>query len=290
MKICPACSGAVASPDWTCSSCGHRPPSLAAGLLLLAPDLAQSDRAFPSSDFIRLAELEDGNYWFRSRSKLIVWALRKHFPGFASFLEVGCGTGCVLAAVEAAFPAAACSGSELHVAGLEHAARRLRSSALWQMDARRIPFRSEFDIIGSFDVLEHIEADREVLDQCFLALRSGGGVVLTVPQHRFLWSARDEYARHVRRYTRSEILEKLRSAGFRPMLVTSFVSLLFPLMLLARAKSRRLTPAFDPEAEIRIGKLANWLLEAILNFERWLIALGVRFPFGGSLLVVAIRP
>jgi len=290
MKICPACSGSAVSPDWTCSGCGHRPPSLATGLPLLAPELAQSERAFPSSDFARLAELEDGNYWFRSRSKLIVWVLRRHFPGFASFLEVGCGTGCVLAAVEAAFPSAACSGSEAHVAGLAHAAKRLRRSALLQMDARRIPFRAEFDIIGSFDVLEHIEADREVLDQCFLALRSGGGVVLTVPQHRFLWSARDEYARHVRRYTRGEILEKLHSAGFRPVRVTSFVSLLFPLMLISRASSRRPAPGFDPEAEIRVGRLANWLLEAVLSFERWLIALGIRFPFGGSLLVVATRP
>jgi SAM-dependent methyltransferase len=283
MRICPACSAAVAGLDWACPACGHR-PATAAGLPLLAPELARSDLAFPSSDFDRLAQLEDGNYWFRSRNKLIVWALRKLFPGFGSFLEVGCGTGCVLAAVEAAFPGVACSGSELHVAGLAHAAKRLRRSRLLQMDARRIPFRAEFDVIGSFDVLEHIEGDREVLAQCFLALRSGGGLVLTVPQHRFLWSARDEYARHVRRYARSEIIEKLRSAGFRPVLLTSFVSLLFPLLVLARASR------FDPQAELNVGRLPNMLLEAVLSFERWLIASGVRFPFGGSLLVVAEKP
>ena len=27
------------------------------------------------------------------------------------------------------------------------------------MDATRIPFRDEFDVIGAFDVLEHIEED-----------------------------------------------------------------------------------------------------------------------------------
>ncbi len=287
MRICPACLSPVESVDWACDRCGHRPRSQG-DLLILAPHLLGSASTFPRESFARLAALEDRNYWFRSRNRLIVWALRRYFPSLRSFLEVGCGTGCVLGAVEAAFPAAAALGSEAQVAGLECAARRLQRSRLLQMDAANIPFRDEFDVVGCFDVLEHIEDDRRVLEQCFLAAR--GGIILTVPQHPFLWSAADEYAKHVRRYTRSEIVGKVVAAGFSPLIVTSFVSLLFPFLAAARRRNRRVDAGYDPGAELEVGRVPNLLLEGALDFERQLIKLGIRFPFGGSLLLVAKKP
>jgi len=286
MRLCPACSRPVRAPDWTCPGCGNHPRA-AGDVLLLAPHLLASGTAFPAEGFARLAAREDANYWFRTRNRLIVWALRRHFPGIRDYLEVGCGTGYVLGAVEAAFPAAATVGSEAHMAGLECAARRVRRSRLLQMDAARIPFRDEFDAIGCFDVLEHIEEDRGVLAQCFFALRRGGGIVLTVPQHPFLWSAADEYAKHARRYTREDLLSKLRATGFRPLLVTSFVALLFPLLLAVRRRRRHLDASYDPDTEFAVGRGVNALLEGVLDLERQLIRLGLRFPFGGSLLVVA---
>jgi len=288
MKVCPACLRPVTA-SWACEGCGYRPRSEGT-LLILAPHLLGSAGVFPSESFARLAALEDRNYWFRARNRLIVWALRRYFSRLRSFLEVGCGTACVLAAVEAAFPAAAALGSEAQVAGLECAARRLRRSSLLQMDAANIPFRDEFDVVGCFDVLEHIEDDRRVLEQCFLAARGGGGIILTVPQHPFLWSAADEYAGHVRRYTRGEIVGKVAAAGFSPLMVTSFVALLFPVLAAVRRTHRRVEAGYDPGAELEVGRLPNLLLERALDFERLLIRLGVRFPFGGSLLVVAEKP
>ena len=287
MKICPACLGPLDSADWGCASCGHR-PRREGNLAILAPHLLGSAAGFPPESFARLAALEDRNYWFRARNRLIVWALRRHFADLRSFLEVGCGTGCVLGALESAFPRATVLGSEAHVEGLEYAARRLRRSGLLQMDAANIPFRDEFDVIGCFDVLEHIEDDRRVLEQCFLAAQRG--IILTVPQHPFLWSAADEHAKHVRRYTRREIVGKVAAAGFEPLLVTSFVALLFPVLAAARMSHRRIDASYDPDAELAVGPVANLLLERTLDFERQLIRLGVRFPFGGSLLVVAKKP
>lgn len=42
----------------------------------------------------------------------------------------------------------------------ELAAQRVPDAFLFQMDACHIPFREEFDLIGAFDVLEHIEIDQ----------------------------------------------------------------------------------------------------------------------------------
>jgi len=76
------------------------------------------------------------------------------------------------------------------------------------MDVRRIPFREEFDVIGAFDVLEHVKEDEEVLLQMYQATRKRGGILVTVPHHPFLWSPVDDYARHVRRYKTLELKDK----------------------------------------------------------------------------------
>ena len=44
-----------------------------------------------------------------------------------------------------------------------------RVAEFMQMDAREIPFVDEFDAIGAFDVLEHIDEDETVLEQMFRA-------------------------------------------------------------------------------------------------------------------------
>jgi len=203
-----------------------------------------------------------------------------------SFMEVGCGTGFVLSAVRHAFPQVQATGSELFIEGLSHAAERLPDVNFIQMDARAIPYCARFDAIGAFDVIEHIEEDESVLREMHRALQPGGVLLVTVPQHRWLWSAQDEYAHHVRRYTRSELLEKVERAGFLPLWHTSFVSILLPLMLLSRMRGGK-GDAADPFREFRIPAWLNSALYAVMRVEIALINAGVRMPVGGSLLLVA---
>jgi SAM-dependent methyltransferase len=233
--------------------------------------------------------LEARNFWFRARNRLIVWALQRYAPAFTNFLEVGCGTGYVLQGIAEAFPAARIGGSEAQTEGLQFAAARVPRAEFLQMDARRMPFESEFDAIGAFDVIEHIAEDEAVLAQMHRALRPGGNLMLTVPQHPFLWSEYDVRAHHVRRYTGGEMRQKLVRAGFETVKMTSFVSVLLPLMLLSRLIRRTESPDFDPLAELRVGRLTNTLLELALDAERAVIRTGLPLPFGGSLLVVARR-
>jgi SAM-dependent methyltransferase len=145
-----------------------------------------------------------------------------------------------------------------------------------------------YDCIGSFDVIEHIESDELVLSNFHKALRSGGLLALTVPQHTWLWSAADAYAHHVRRYKRSDLLRKVRSAGFRIEYSTSFVSLLLPVMALQRVSSRK--KQYDPDSEFKISPLLNFLLYQVMQIELVLLRLGLRFPAGGSLLLLARKP
>lgn len=249
--------------------------------------LALGNDGFKTEYFAELAALEEKNFWFRARNRLILWALDAFFSGAHDFMEVGCGTGYVLSGIRRAHPEMKLWGSEIFAAGLGFAALRAKDAELIQMDARRMPFRDEFEVIGAFDVLEHIEEDELVLGQMFHSLKPGGGIILTVPQHPFMWSRQDAAACHVRRYTRRELAGKLKNAGFSVEMATSFVCLLFPLMMLSRIAKRE---ASDPMSELRLGKFANTLFESVMKLERKLIEMEIQLPFGGSLLMVGRRP
>jgi SAM-dependent methyltransferase len=243
---------------------------------------------FDIRSFELLPQVEERSFWFRARNRLIVWALRRYFPYAQSFLEIGCGTGFVLRGLKDAFPALELTGAELFEQGLEVARRRLPEIRFMRLDARQMPFDAEFDVVGSFDVLEHLNEDERALASMFDAVKPGGGILITVPQHPRLWSAADEFGRHVRRYGRRELVEKVKGAGFRIERVTSFVTLLLPLMAVSRVRQRRLQ-TFDPLSEYRHSRAVDISLERLMNFERGMIRAGLSLPVGGSLLVVGRR-
>ena len=287
MKQFTECRSLNDSADFGCSSCGHK-PQVIEGFLAFAPELAHEGGRYDADLFASRAPLEDVNFWFRARNEMILGALRAHRPQLTSFLEIGCGSAYVLSGVDREHPQAALYGSEIFVSGLPFAAERVPRAELMQMDARTIPFADEFDVIGAFDVLEHIEEDEEVLREMHSALKDDGLVVISVPQHRWLWSPADEHVMHVRRYTAKELRTKLAAAGFEMVRSTSFVSLLLPLMLLSRWRMKRKKGEVDPtDDEMRLPRALNAVLYGILRFEVWLIARGVNFPIGGSRFVVA---
>lgn len=284
MRRCLCCSNTFLSPSWTCPNCGYE-PSTKSGFPCFAPEFT-SDEGFKDAYFHELVNLEDRNFWFRARNKLILWALGRYFPCVESLLEIGCGTGFVLSAIAATKPRIRLSGSEISSAGLVYADSRLPETDFFQMDARAIPFEKEFDVIGAFDVLEHIDEDHMVLNQMYQAIRPGGGVIVTVPQHDFLWSSVDEHACHVRRYDARELVGKVVSAGFKVERMTSFVSLLLPLMMASRLTQPSASKKYDPLAELRIGGLTNAVLEKVMEVEILAIRAGLNFPVGGSILLV----
>ncbi len=286
MKVCLECNAKFQSEGWECPAC-HKRPKIIGGYLAFSPEITKHINGFKDDIFKQLADIEDKNYWFRARSRLIIWSLRKYFSNTQNFFELGCGNGFVLSCIERAFPKLKLYGGEAFITGLDFASKRLSRTELLQMDARKIPFDDEFEVMGAFDVLEHIEDDELMLKQMNQAVRQNGGIILTVPQHPFLWSQTDEYAHHFRRYSAKVLSTKVENAGFKVLKMTSFVSLLFPLMIISRYKKRQLSPTSNPMPELKVSNFMNTMAERILDVERWMIRLGLIFPMGGSLLLVA---
>jgi SAM-dependent methyltransferase len=288
VKVCISCACSFNAFDWRCPSCEFTPP-INKGFPSLAPaERSCADTGFDSEEFRRLAAVEAESFWFQARNKLIIWALQKYFPNAQSLLEIGCGTGFVLSGIKKAYPKLSLYGSELSADGLGLAAQRLPGVPLMQMNALSMPFFNEFDVVGSFDVLEHIESDIDVLKQIYKSVSPGGGVLLTVPQHGFLWSHSDKLAGHFRRYSRPEMRRKLELAGFQVEFATSFVSVLLPILFLQRAIAPVQSNEKAAEA-LKPNKFVNNALGFTLDMERSTIKAGLSWPAGGSLLVVARR-
>lgn len=287
MKVCLACNATYPSETSCCVRCGWS-PAVEGRFATYAPALAEAGNGFKAVFFSELAHLEAKHFWFRARNNLIIWALGKYCAEFRSFLEIGCGTGFVLSGVADAYPKAKLQGSEIFTAGLVFASEREPAIDFMQMDARNIPFVEEFDVIGAFDVLEHITEDGQVLAQMHNALKPNGVAILTVPQHAWLWSPVDDHACHVRRYSSKDIHSKVGAAGFEILRSTSFVSSLLPAMFVSRMLQKRGSrEGKDATAELKISPWLNYVFETALRAEIQLIRGGVSLPIGGSRLIVA---
>jgi len=243
---------------------------------------------FPNSSFEYLATVESMHWWFEARNQVIIWILRSRASDIKNFLEVGCGTGFVIIGIAKAFPALELEASEYFEEGLVFARQRLRQCRFRQLDATAMEDGNAYDCIGSFDVIEHIDADERVLSNFNRALCTGGFLVLTVTQHPWLWSAADNYAHNVRHYTAQELRRMVLYAGFSIEYCTSFVTLLLPLMALQRLSTRNQN--YSPDDEFKISPLLNAALYLVMLLELALLRLGLRFPAGGSLLLLARKP
>jgi SAM-dependent methyltransferase len=288
VKVCSACGSPRCSDRWHCEDCGGR-PTIVDNFTAFAPELAAQAPGFREDYFAQLAAVESRSFWFRARNDIIRWAITTYFARADRYLEIGCGTGFVLRTIRATNPTAELTGSEIFVSGLGFAAKRVPSAQFYQMDARNIPFRNHFDVIGAFVVLEHISEDELVLQEVRKALAPGGGFVATVPQHPALWGSQDEQAHHVRRYTALELGRKVQAAGFDVVRLTSFVSLLLPLMVASRLRTHesQATAGFEVIDHLRLPRILNSALYRVMRVEAALIRFGVSFPAGGSLLMVA---
>jgi len=286
MRICPACSASYPGEVRVCPTCGASFSSAGPYVDLTVDSISREGPRFAGKAAHMLVAVEESHFWFGQRALLVANTVATCFPEARTLLDVGCGGGCVLAAISRRFPQLTVAGGDIDVDALLRARDRLPDARLYRMTAERIPFESEFDVVCCLDVLEHVEDDVSALREMYRAVRPRGGLIVAVPQYPWLWSAHDERSEHVRRYTRTELQHKIEAVGWRTLYTTSFVTILFPLMVASRILMRR---SMDPGTlrELNPPRGMNAPLQAIMHVERLAIEAGLRMPFGGSRLLVA---
>ncbi|MEO6365897.1 MAG: class I SAM-dependent methyltransferase [Luteimonas sp.] len=270
------------------------------GVKCYSPNQAESYTDYPDDGFDVTDKMEEDSFWVRSRNRLLTSIIFRHAGEFKAprFLEVGCGTGEFIREL-VADRRLAITGSEIYLKGLLYAKKKLPSVDFIQYDAAHGLLPDTFDMIAAFDVIEHIDDDVAAITNISRMLAPGGYFIVTVPQHMFLWSRLDEIVMHKRRYSRRELVGKLRAQGFEITTVTSFLFALFPLMMVARLRDRPTGDAVpadgaavdsDLESRVSFPTALNWIFDKIMRVDEALIRWGVSLPVGGSLLVVARKP
>jgi len=82
-------------------------------------------------------------------------------------------------------------------------------------DITALPFPDDtFDLICAFDIVEHVEDDRQVFGELARVARPDAAVVLSVPLHSAHWNAFDDLVGHVRRYDLEPLLAMLDAHAF----------------------------------------------------------------------------
>jgi SAM-dependent methyltransferase len=241
-----------------------------------------------------LSGVEDEHFWFRVRNQIIAAAatrLVNELGETPRLLEVGCGNGNVLRVLKELWPRSQAVGLDLFGEGLQLARRRCDCEIV-QGDIRHASFpAASFNLIGVFDVLEHLPDEEDVLDILYALLAPGGVLLLTVPSCRSLWSYFDEVAGHCRRYGATQLADRLYGAGFEVDCLTHFMATIFPLLWVQRRFGSPVASGAEQSrraiAEMKLPRTANEIMRRVLQWERWWIARGGRLPIGTSLLAMA---
>ena len=242
---------------------------------------------FDPSRYEILSTAEQRHFWFASRNRLVVGLLNKFFPDAQTALEFGCGNGFVTKAIATSRTWRTIVGADLFKECEPNFRNRVPQASFRQIDdPADLPSLGTFDVIGAFDVLEHIKADEDAIASIRSSLTPGGGTMISVPQHPRLWSREDEVGKHVRRYRLGELERKLRRLGFDVVFSSSYMCLLLPLMIATRVASSFRTGDGSFERDAPIPPL-NSLLKGIADAEISATLAGFRWPVGGSRFVVA---
>lgn len=235
--------------------------------------------------YLEMAETESKHWWFSGRRSILSAMIEKlDLPQNSKILEVGCGTGGNLQML-AKF-------GEVSALEMDETARAIASKKTNnRYDIRdgycpdKIPFTEQnFDLICMFDVLEHIEQDTETLLAIKKLLKNNGRILITVPAYQWLYGAHDEFLHHKRRYTATQLRKKIAAAGLRPMKISYFNTILFPLAAIVRLKDKVHGNASASGTSLPPA-LINNIFQKIFGFERFLLD-RTDLPFGVSLLCI----
>ncbi len=72
-----------------------------------------------------------------------------------------------------------------------------------------------FDTVICLNVLEHVQDDLRALSYMHSVLAPAGRLVLLVPAFQFLYGSVDRAIEHHRRYTKKDLIPKMRQTGFK---------------------------------------------------------------------------
>jgi len=242
-------------------------------------------KTYHSSLYPLIDDMEKSHFWFFARNRLIKKLIARHIPHprHKKFLDVGCGTGALLASHESlGFQT---TGMDINKRALV-LARDKSHARLIRSSLQTYKGRAIYDAIGLFDILEHQRDDKKFLHSCHKRLKKDGYLFITVPALMRLWSPVDDYSGHCRRYEKKQLVHTVEEAGFRIVFTNYWNMLLMPVntvwRLIFRYFGKNSAGRFFQTPLFPINMMCRYIL---LGEEKFFFS--GDFPIGSSLVLVA---
>jgi SAM-dependent methyltransferase len=137
------------------------------------------------------------------------------------------------------------------------------------------------EYIFTSNVLEHIKDDESALSSFYHNLNVDGKLGIFVPANPLLYSHIDKKLEHFRRYSKADLEEKVKKAGFKIDESTFVDSLGLFVWLFAKVFKLEITNEIS--SSLRIYDKFIWPISKLLD------KLGLRYVFGKNLLLLASK-
>jgi SAM-dependent methyltransferase len=232
-------------------------------------------------------EVEGSHWWFVGRRAILESFLepiteKLRIPHSAlRILDVGCGTG---ANLEMLGEYGDAEGVDVSDDALEFCRRK--GLKVQKGLAETLPYENgTFDLTTALDVVEHLDDDMAGLKEMYRVTKSGGYSLIFVPAFMWLWGVQDDISNHRIRYTKEQIVDRLKAAGYTIERAT-YANWTFFTPILAGRVIMRMT-GIKPESEnnITVSSL-NGFFGKLFGAERFWLR-NFNFPFGVSIIIVA---
>lgn len=241
-----------------------------------------------SEEYNVMAAAEDHMWWFRGLHGWMLDRIREiSLSGGAIILDCGAGTGGFAKKFAGRFPDLDLVAIDIDAEAVRYFSRKT-AKPIARGSINSLPFATgSFDVVVSSDVLYHSAVDEaSAIRELHRCLKPGGRLLLNLPAYTWMKSAHDERVHTARRYTSRRASDKLRAGGFEIRDSSYRNALLFPVMALFRLTVGRFTTKSDVED---FPAWQEFLFGKIIAFENFIARHGVRFPFGGSVFVHAVK-
>jgi ubiquinone/menaquinone biosynthesis C-methylase UbiE len=235
--------------------------------------------------FETLYRTEATYWWFVGQRFLIYHFLKKYYGSRSvlKLLDVGCGTGITLKLLKRFGDVVGIDIADDAVDFCKKRGFRIKKSDVMDLKLKS----SEFDVVTSLGVFYHkgVTDDVQGFKEIYRVLKPGGRLFFFDCANKSLFGKHDIAFDGVRRYSRRELLGKLKKTGFAVEKISYVNALLFPLVYLSR-KLGKLSSA-PPKSEVR--ESINPIINSILKFVYKLELRGVSYfdyPFGVNIFAV----
>jgi SAM-dependent methyltransferase len=231
--------------------------------------------------------VESRHWWFGAKHKIVRSLLARYAPATGTtrprVVDLGCGCGYLLSLINGRYDAVGLDGSPQAV----EFSRKRGVHVEQGMLPEPVPFENgSADVVLMLDVLEHLQDDVTCFARTARLLKPGGIAICTVPAYPWLWTKRDEFHQHFRRYTRRAFSSLMNSGGMKSEFVSHMNAVLFPAAVGERVV-RKFMPLKEghgdlkvPAAPINAGFRESYAAERLLLGR-------VPIPFGLSLVSVS---